>query len=246
MGRALGYRVPRGSLVTATWPTLSGWPAPGRSPRGLIYNDYGGEGLNAKSNASTSSCAGSRRRRADRRRRAADAPRPPRARPPRDVAPNIRRLADLGLPVNISEMDVRVAAAPGTWRTGWRCSGPCTTPAGVCVEEPRCDAVTFWGFTDRYSWIDSRFGAGRSVTVRRTARGQAGVLRGAGGFAAAVIAWSYLCRPRRHESRFAPHDGTTARRHDGNERTHWKTSIIVIRSCSAGVRDVRHLTQTGE
>ena len=28
----------------------------------------------------------------------------------------------------------------------------------VCVEEPRCDAVTFWGFTDAYSWIDGQFG----------------------------------------------------------------------------------------
>jgi GH35 family endo-1,4-beta-xylanase len=24
---------------------------------------------------------------------------------------------------------------------------------------PRCDAVTFWGFTDAHSWIDSFFGA---------------------------------------------------------------------------------------
>jgi GH35 family endo-1,4-beta-xylanase len=29
---------------------------------------------------------------------------------------------------------------------------------GACVSEPRCHAVTFWGFSDRYSWIDAAFG----------------------------------------------------------------------------------------
>ncbi|GAC1671802.1 MAG: hypothetical protein NVS9B8_14820 [Candidatus Limnocylindrales bacterium] len=30
---------------------------------------------------------------------------------------------------------------------------------GVCAAEPRCDAVTFWGFTDAHSWIHKQFGA---------------------------------------------------------------------------------------
>jgi len=34
-----------------------------------------------------------------------------------------------------------------------------TVFVGVCVAEPRCDGVTFWGFTDAYSWIDRQFGA---------------------------------------------------------------------------------------
>jgi GH35 family endo-1,4-beta-xylanase len=29
----------------------------------------------------------------------------------------------------------------------------------ACVAEPRCHAVTFWGFTDAHSWIDQFFGA---------------------------------------------------------------------------------------
>ena len=29
----------------------------------------------------------------------------------------------------------------------------------ACVAEPRCEAVTFWGFTDAHSWIDGFFGA---------------------------------------------------------------------------------------
>ena len=36
------------------------------------------------------------------------------------------------------------------------------TPASIVslgVAEPRCDGITFWGFTDAHSWIDARFGA---------------------------------------------------------------------------------------
>jgi endo-1,4-beta-xylanase len=126
----------------------------------LFYNDYSGEGLNAKSNRIYDlirsllaqgvpvdgvglqmhiSAAG----------------------PPSDaaVAANMRRLADLGLIVNISEMDVRVRDVPGTpdmrlqvQRNVYR------SLVGVCVAEPRCHAVTFWGFTDAHSWIYSQFG----------------------------------------------------------------------------------------
>jgi endo-1,4-beta-xylanase len=30
---------------------------------------------------------------------------------------------------------------------------------GACAAEPRCEAVTFWGFTDAHSWIHAQFGA---------------------------------------------------------------------------------------
>jgi GH35 family endo-1,4-beta-xylanase len=73
---------------------------------------------------------------------------------------DVRRLADLGLTVNISEMDVRIRDAPGTAQTRLELQKSVyKSMVGVCVEEPRCDAVTFWGFTDAHSWIDSRFGA---------------------------------------------------------------------------------------
>lgn len=76
------------------------------------------------------------------------------------IAANMRRLADLGLLVNISEMDVRVREVAGSpqarldvQKSVYKSIVP------VCVAEPRCDAVTFWGFTDAYSWIDRQFGA---------------------------------------------------------------------------------------
>jgi endo-1,4-beta-xylanase len=127
----------------------------------LIYNDYGGEGLNAKSN---------RIYELVRSLVAAGVPidgvglqmhitasNPPNA---ASVASNMRRLADLGLTVNISEMDVRVRDAPGALQMRLELQKTVyKSMVGVCVEESRCDAVTFWGFTDAHSWIDSRFGA---------------------------------------------------------------------------------------
>jgi len=127
----------------------------------LIYNDYGGEGLNTKSNRIYELV----------RSLVAEgvpidgvglqmhitASNPPNA---ASVAANVRRLADLGLTVNISEMDVRIRDAPGTAQARLELQKTVyKSMVGVCVEEMRCDGVTFWGFTDAHSWIDSRFGA---------------------------------------------------------------------------------------
>jgi endo-1,4-beta-xylanase len=76
-----------------------------------------------------------------------------------DVAANLRRLAALGLTVNFSEMDVRIRDLGGD--TGTRLERQrqlYRELVGVCVAEPACDNVTFWGFTDAHSWIDASFG----------------------------------------------------------------------------------------
>jgi endo-1,4-beta-xylanase len=31
------------------------------------------------------------------------------------------------------------------------------TLVGLCVAEPACEAVTFWGFTDAHTWLDAFF-----------------------------------------------------------------------------------------
>jgi len=80
---------------------------------------------------------------------------------PVDVAANVRRLARLGLKVNISEMDVRI--------TEKELAGTLTERLemqrriyhdiiAACVKEQGFMAVTFWGFTDAHSWIDEEFG----------------------------------------------------------------------------------------
>jgi endo-1,4-beta-xylanase len=127
----------------------------------LVYNDYGGEGLNRKSDDVYALVRDLVERgvpiggvglqmHLDAASRPATA----------DLARNVARLAALGLRVNISEMDVRVARVAGD-RTAKLAEQRRVyhDVVGVCLAEPRCDAVTFWGFTDRHSWIDAFFGA---------------------------------------------------------------------------------------
>jgi endo-1,4-beta-xylanase len=122
----------------------------------LFYNDYGGEGLNAKANRIYDLL---------RDLLARGVPidgvglqmhisannRPPDA----SIAANMRRLADLGLTVHISEMDVRINNVPGSPDTRLEVQrATYRDVVRVCVMEPRCEAVTFWGFTDAHTWID--------------------------------------------------------------------------------------------
>ncbi|WP_437913926.1 endo-1,4-beta-xylanase [Sorangium sp. So ce302] len=68
---------------------------------------------------------------------------------------NIRRFADLGLKVNISELDARTLLLPGTRDSRWQAQRVAFQQiVGACVAEPACEAVTFWGFTDKHSWIN--------------------------------------------------------------------------------------------
>lgn len=135
----------------------------------LFYNDYGGEGLSAKSNRIYDLVRDLRAQgvpidgvglqmHLSANSRASDA----------SIAANMQRLGALGLLVNISEMDVRITAVPGT--LAMRLDAQRSTYHDVvrlCVMEPRCHAVTFWGFTDAHSWIagddpllyDTQYGA---------------------------------------------------------------------------------------
>lgn len=121
----------------------------------LFYNDYGGEGLNAK---------------ADRiyallrdlvskgvpidgvglQMHISTTSRPSTA----SIAQNIRRLAALGLIVHISEMDVRINNASGSDQARLEAQRAAYRDVvGVCMMEPRCEAITFWGFTDAHTWL---------------------------------------------------------------------------------------------
>ncbi len=121
----------------------------------LFYNDYGGEGLNAKAE---------RIYQLVRDLRSAGVPidgvglqmhisagsRPADA----DIAANMARLAALGLVVHISEMDVRINNVAGTEQARLEAQRAAYHDVvRVCRMEPRCEAVTFWGFTDAHTWI---------------------------------------------------------------------------------------------
>lgn len=127
----------------------------------LFYNDYGGEGLNLKSDRIFSLVQGllaqgvpidgvGLQMHVSATSRPSDA----------DIAANMRRLASLGLSVNISEMDVRIRDVPGTQQARLDVQKSVYRAiVRICADEPRCDGVTFWGFTDAHSWIDGQFGA---------------------------------------------------------------------------------------
>lgn len=79
---------------------------------------------------------------------------------PREISTNIRRLAALGLKVNISEMDVRIRDLTDSLPKRLEVQQQVYHDIiAACVQEEGFIAVTFWGFTDAHSWIDSWFGA---------------------------------------------------------------------------------------
>ena len=68
-----------------------------------------------------------------------------------DVATNMQRFADLGIKVFISEMDVNGCAGYSLEqeRTQYH------DMVAACVAQPACAAVTVWGITDKFSWLDT-------------------------------------------------------------------------------------------
>jgi endo-1,4-beta-xylanase len=126
----------------------------------LVYNDYGGEGLSRKSDAIYELVKGLEEQGlvdgVGLQMHVAANSYPA----PADIAANIRRLADLGLKVNVSEMDVRVRDVPGDAAAKLaRQRQVYHDVVAACLSVPRCEAVTLWGFTDAHSWIDTAIGA---------------------------------------------------------------------------------------
>lgn len=73
---------------------------------------------------------------------------------------NFERFAALGLGINVSELDVRIADLAGTDAHRLAVQKQIYhRVSAACAAVPACEGVTTWGFTDAYSWIDSTFGA---------------------------------------------------------------------------------------
>jgi GH35 family endo-1,4-beta-xylanase len=76
-----------------------------------------------------------------------------------EIVANLLRFTDLGLTVNLSELDVRIANLAGDQTTRLAIERQIFHRAvAACVQVPRCVSLTTWGFTDLDSWIDSTFG----------------------------------------------------------------------------------------
>ena len=121
----------------------------------LFYNDYGGEGSGSKSNriydlvrdllASGVPIDGvGLQMHISANNRPSDG----------SIAANIRRLSSLGLVVHISEMDVKVNGVAGSGEQKLEAQKAAyKSIVAVCLSEPRCEAMTFWGVSDAHTWI---------------------------------------------------------------------------------------------
>jgi endo-1,4-beta-xylanase len=122
----------------------------------LFYNDHLGEGLNRKSQAIYALVNGLLQ---------AGVPidgvgmqmhtwleGPPAA---NELAANMQRLADLGLLVQITEMDVRTQFHPTTSQVEKLDlqADMYRRVIETCLAAPNCDTFITWGLTDLYSWI---------------------------------------------------------------------------------------------
>ena len=69
------------------------------------------------------------------------------------VARSMARFAQLGLEIQVTEMDVAFGNAPGTESEKLAAQATIYREVlGVCLATPRCTAFVMWGMTDRYSW----------------------------------------------------------------------------------------------
>jgi endo-1,4-beta-xylanase len=123
----------------------------------LFYNDYGGEGLGAKSDAIYAMVRDLVARGVPihgvglQMHVSVEAPPDPQA-----VAANMARLAELGLEVQVTEMDVRIQE-PVTPEKLEAQAQVYADVLDVCLAAPNCTAFVLWGFADCHSWIPNFF-----------------------------------------------------------------------------------------
>jgi endo-1,4-beta-xylanase len=72
------------------------------------------------------------------------------------MAANMKRLADLGVVVQITEMDVSVVGLPGPDVLAQQATIYADV-LGTCLAAPRCTALLTWGLDDGHTWVTGRF-----------------------------------------------------------------------------------------
>jgi endo-1,4-beta-xylanase len=125
----------------------------------LLYNDYGGEGLGVKSDAIYALVKSLKESGVPIDGIGLQSHLTHTGVPPKQLADNMKRLAALGLSINLSEIDVRMGMAQGTQDEKLaRQAEIYRQLAAACANEPACTGLFVWGFTDAHSWVDGTFG----------------------------------------------------------------------------------------
>ena len=126
----------------------------------LFYNDYGGEGLGRKSDAIYALVKGMLQRGVPldgvglQMHISLD-----RYPNPQDVLANMRRLAALGLEVQITEMDVKTQDDARPMQAKLAAEAQLYgAMLHTCLSVTSCTAFVMWGFTDAHSWIPAYTG----------------------------------------------------------------------------------------
>jgi endo-1,4-beta-xylanase len=73
-----------------------------------------------------------------------------------DMKTNGERLAELGLEVSITELDVRIPVPPTDPGLAQQAK-TYGTATGICLALANCRAIVTWGITDRHSWVPGFF-----------------------------------------------------------------------------------------
>jgi endo-1,4-beta-xylanase len=126
----------------------------------LFYNDYGAEGINAKSDAIYQMAQDFTSRAVPIAGIGLQMHFTTRPSSLESVEANIKRLTGLGLQVQITELDVRLPVDS----SGAATDSLLVTQAQIyhdivaqCLKYLLCTAVQTWGFTDKYSWVPGAY-----------------------------------------------------------------------------------------
>jgi len=122
----------------------------------LFYNDYSAEGMNAKSDAVYNLVKSMKQRGipidgVGLQMHVGENYYPK----PSDVQANIKRLADLGLEVHITEMDVKLNGQGSEQQKLQDQANIYVDMLKACLTSDKCKSFETWGVTDKYTWLGS-------------------------------------------------------------------------------------------
>ena len=122
----------------------------------LFYNDYNTEGINPKSNAVYALVKELRSEGVPIEAVGVQGHLSTDYNLPSDMQANLHRFAQLGLKTAVTEADVRITLPASPAEVQAQSNGY-SYMLQSCLLERSCISFTFWGFTDKYSWVPNTF-----------------------------------------------------------------------------------------
>ncbi len=75
------------------------------------------------------------------------------------IRANLRRFADLGVEIHLTEVDLQIRTVSGGFKGKLALQARALYElTRLCVNEPACRELTFWGLSDRHTWVDGARG----------------------------------------------------------------------------------------